>query len=163
MDTEITSLVTQFEQGGLSRRQLIQRLSLLVAIAQAAPAAAQSTAANAQPAPPAPLRGTRIDHVSVLVADLAKSAAFYQSVFGMTTLSEDKPNQILRLGRDRTIVSLRHEGDARGVVDHFAIAVDGFNRQATTEQLKQHGLTPQENIQYGFYVKDPDGMIVQVV
>jgi hypothetical protein len=50
-----------------------------------------------------------------------------------------------------------------GVVDHFAIAVEGFNRQAVTEQLKQHGLTPQENIQYGFYVKDPDGAVVQVV
>ena len=153
MDTHIATLVERFESGGINRRQLIQGLSLLFATGQAPAALAQ----------PAPLRGTRIDHVSVLVADLQRSAAFYQSVFGMTTLSEDKPNQILRLGRERTIVSLRHEGDARGVVDHFAIAVDGFNRQATTEQLKQHGLTPQENIQYGFYVKDPDGMVVQVV
>lgn len=154
MDSVIATLVEQFEHGGLSRRQLIQRLSLLVAASQAAPAAAQAAPS---------LKGTRIDHVSILVSDLQRSAAFYQSVFGMTQLSEDKPNQILRLGRDRTIVSLRHEGDARGVVDHFAIAVDGFNRPAVTEQLKQHGLNPQENVQYGFYVKDPDGMVVQVV
>jgi catechol 2,3-dioxygenase-like lactoylglutathione lyase family enzyme len=153
MDTTIATLIEQFERGGLTRRQLIQGLSLLVAAAQAAPAAAQ----------PASLHGTRIDHVSVLVADLQRSAAFYQSVFGLMPISEDKPNQILRLGRDRTIVSLRHEGNASGVVDHFAIAVENFNRQTVTEQLKQHGLTPQENIQYGFYVKDPDGAIVQVV
>src|SRR5262245_5538211 len=98
METRIASLVEQFERGGLSRRELIKGLSLLVA--------SGATAAQAQPAS---LRGTRIDHVSVLVSDMPRSAAFYQSVFGLTTLSEDKPNQILRLGRDRTIVSLRHE------------------------------------------------------
>jgi catechol 2,3-dioxygenase-like lactoylglutathione lyase family enzyme len=157
MDTRIASLVDQFERGGLNRRQLIKALSFLVATSGASSAAAQTP-------PPAPsLKGTRIDHVSVLVSDLQRSQAFYQSVFGMKAISEDKPNQILRLGTDRTIVSLRHEGDAKGVVDHFAIAVDGFNRQTVTAQLKQHGLDPQENVQYGFYVRDPDGMVVQVV
>jgi catechol 2,3-dioxygenase-like lactoylglutathione lyase family enzyme len=157
MDTRIASLVDQFERGGLNRRQLIKALSFLVATSGAAPAAAQ--APSAAPS----LKGTHIDHVSVLVSDLQRSQAFYQSVFGMKAISEDKPNQILRLGNDRTIVSLRHEGDAKGVVDHFAIAVDGFNRQTVTAQLKQHGLDPQENVQYGFYVRDPDGMVVQVV
>lgn len=152
MDPRIASLVEQYDRGGLSRRELIKGLSLLVA--------GGATAAQAQPAS---LKGTRIDHVSVLVSDMPRSAAFYQNVFGLTALSEDKPNQILRLGRDRTIVSLRHEPPMVGVVDHFAIAVEGFNRQAVTEQLKQHGLTPQENVQYGFYVKDPDGAVVQVV
>ena len=158
MHPRIASLVEQYDRGGLSRRELIKGLSLLMA-----GGATTAQAQPAQPAPPASLRGTRIDHVSVLVSDMQKSAAFYQNVFGLTALSEDKPNQILRLGRDRTIVSLRHEPPMVGVVDHFAIAVEGFNRQAVTEQLKQHGLTPQENIQYGFYVKDPDGAVVQVV
>ena len=156
METRIASLVDQYERGGLSRRELIKGLSLLVGGA---------TAAQAQPAAPTPasLKGTRIDHVSVLVSDMQRSAAFYQNVFGLTALSEDKPNQILRLGRDRTIVSLRHEPPMVGVVDHFAIAVEGFNQQSVTQQLKQHGLTPQQNIQFGFYVKDPDGAVVQVV
>jgi catechol-2,3-dioxygenase len=44
--------------------------------------------------------------VSILVNDLQRSAQFYQSVFGMAPVSEDKPNQILRLGMKRTIVSL---------------------------------------------------------
>ena len=155
MDTRVASLVEQFERGGMTRRELITGLSLLVA-----GAAGGAAVATAQPAS---LKGTRIDHVSVLVSDMQRSAAFYQNVFGLTALSEDKPNQILRLGRDRTIVSLRHEPPMVGVVDHFAIAVDGFNRQAVTEQLKQHGLTTQENVQYGFYVRDPDGAVVQIV
>src|SRR5213078_4375566 len=98
MKTTIAELVRRFEQGGLTRRQLIQGLSLLIATAPAAEAAQAGG-----------LRGTGIDHVSILVTDLQRSAAFYQSIFGMTPLSEDKQNQILRLGMKRTIVSLRHE------------------------------------------------------
>jgi catechol 2,3-dioxygenase-like lactoylglutathione lyase family enzyme len=152
METMIADLVSRFEGGGLSRRQLIQGLSLLMAGAASPASAAQ----------PAGLRGTGIDHVSILVNDLQRSAAFYQSVFGMTALSEDKPNQILRLGAGRTIVSLRHEAPA-GVVDHFAIAVENFNRETVTQRLAPHGLTPQQNVQFGFYIKDPDGVVVQIV
>ena len=41
----------------------------------------------------------------ILVNDLQRSAAFYQGLFGLTPHSEDKPNQILRLGtkRERTM------------------------------------------------------------
>ena len=154
METIIADLVQQFERGGLTRRELIGTLSLLLA-GGAAPVA--------QAAQAGPLPSTGIDHVSILVADLQRAANFYQTVLGLSPLSEDKPNQILRLGSKRTLVSLRREGGASGVVDHFAIAVAGFNKEAVTERLKQHGLTPQENVQYGFHVRDPDGMIVQVV
>ena len=153
MESIVDDLVRRFEHGALTRRQLIQGLSVLVASAGATPAAAAQTGG---------LRGTGIDHVSILVTDLQRSAAFYQRVFGMTPVSEDKPNQILRMGANRTIVSLRHEGPS-GVTDHFAITVEGFNRDAVTEQLKQHGLTPAQNVQFGFHIKDPDGVVVQIV
>ena len=152
MKTTIAELVHRFEQGSLTRRQLIQGLSLLMATGVPAAGAAQTGG----------LRGTGIDHVSILVTDLQRSAAFYQSIFGMTPLSEDKPNQILRLGMKRTIVSLRHEGPS-GIVDHFAISVENFNREAVTQQLSQHALTPQQNVQFGFHIKDPDGVVVQIV
>ena len=100
--------------------------------------------------------------MSVLVSDMSRSAAFYQSVFGLAPISEDKEHRILRLGARRTVVSLRQEPPA-GTVDHFAIAVEGFNRATVTETLKPHGLTPQENIEYGFYINDPDGVHVQIV
>jgi catechol 2,3-dioxygenase-like lactoylglutathione lyase family enzyme len=153
MEPIVADLVSRFERGTLTRRQLIQAVSMLVA---AAPAAA--TAAAQAPG----LQGTGIDHVSILVTDLQRSSAFYQRVFGMTQVSEDKPNQILRLGTQRTIVSLRHEGPS-GIVDHFAIKVDNFDRDRVTEQLKPHGLTPQNNVQFGFHIKDPDGVVVQIV
>lgn len=153
MESMIDDLVHRFERGVLTRRQLIQGLATLVG----ATGASRVDAAQA-----GSLQGTGIDHVSILVADLQRSASFYQRVFGMTPVSEDKPNQILRLGTKRTIVSLRHENTS-GLIDHFAISVENFNREAVTERLKQHGLTPQQNVQFGFHVKDPDGVVVQVV
>jgi predicted enzyme related to lactoylglutathione lyase len=35
------------------------------------------------------LRATGIDHVSVLVSNMQRSADFYQRVFGMSAVSED--------------------------------------------------------------------------
>ena len=154
MEAIIADLVQRFERGGLTRRELIGTLSLLIA-------GGATPVAHAAQGGPLPSMG--IDHVSILVADLQRAATFYKDVLGLSPLSEDKANQILRLGTKRTLVSLRREGGASGVVDHFAIAVGNFNKEAVTQQLRQHGLTPQENVQYGFHVKDPDGMIVQVV
>ena len=157
MDAVISDLVTRFERGGLTRRQLIQGLSALVAGASASPAAAQV----------AKLQAMNINHTSVLVTDLQRSADFYGRVFGLNPVSEDKANRILRLGTggtgvNSTLVSLRQQNPP-GLIDHFAIGVQGFNRNNATELLKQHGLTPADNIEFGFHVKDPDGAVVQIV
>ena len=63
---------------------------------------------------------------------------------------------------NRTLVSLRQQNPG-GDIDHFAISVKGFNRDTVTQLLKQHGLTPANNIEFGFHVKDPDGAVVQIV
>jgi catechol 2,3-dioxygenase-like lactoylglutathione lyase family enzyme len=158
MDTVISQLVNRFERGGITRRELIQGLSALVAASSAAsPSAAQSGR----------LKATGINHTSVLVTDLQRSSEFYQRVFGLRPVSEDKPNRILRLGASgtgpgATLVSLRQQNPP-GLIDHFAIGVENFDRDAVTAILKQHGLTPAQNIEFGFHVKDPDGAIVQVV
>jgi len=158
MDAIITALVNRFECGALTRRQLIQSLSLLVA------PAATSTASAAQSGG---LKATGIDHTSVLVSDLQRSAEFYQRLFGLTPVSEDKANRILRLGARATglgkvMVSLRQQKPP-GLIDHFAFSVEQFNRDAVTQVLKQHGLTPEQNIEFGFHVKDPDGAAVQIM
>jgi hypothetical protein len=82
-------------------------------------------------------------------------------VFGLKVLNEDKPNKIARLGIDKVLVSLRVEPPA-GHIDHFAIGVENFNKEAVTKDLQGMGLTPSENLEYGFYVRDPDGAVVQI-
>jgi len=147
----ISDLVSRFERGSLTRRELIGALALLA-----------GSGAGAGLAEGATLKSASINHVSVLVTDMARSIDFYGRVFGLTLVNEDKANKIARLGANgKVLVSLRIEPPP-GVIDHFAIGVEGFNRDAVTADLKGFGLTPADNIQFGFHVKDPDGAVVQI-
>ena len=152
MNSAIDDLVARFERGTVSRRQLVQGLTALAAAGGALPAAAQT----------APFTSTRIDHISIQVTDMARSIAFYEKIFGLKILGEDKENEIVRMGVTRIIVSL-HRKPPVGIVDHFAIAIDGFDREAVTAELAKHGLTAEQNLDYGFYVRDPEGIPVQIV
>ena len=152
MDSAISGLVQRFEQGALSRRELIQGLSAL-ALAVAAPAAAQQ---------PSGLKATGLNHLGVLCSDVSRSTAFYMNALGMTLLSEDKPKGIARLGVKGTLMSLRQAQPA-GTVDHFAISVEGFNEDAIKRTLEQRGYAPSRTEESGFHLKDPDGANVQLV
>ena len=154
MEAVISNLVKQFERGGLSRRELIRGLMALTA----AGAAGTASAAPQQ----VPFKSTRIDHISIQVTDLQRSIAFYQKIFGLSVLNEDKANEIVRMGTTRTIVSLHHKAPM-GIMDHYAIAIDDFNQDSVTQTLKQQGLTAEQNLDYGFYVRDPEGIPVQIV
>jgi catechol 2,3-dioxygenase-like lactoylglutathione lyase family enzyme len=149
MEAIISDLLNRFEKGALSRRGLVQGLAMLTA----AGAQAQDTA----------IRPAKIDHVSIQVTDLPRSIAFYQKIFGFTVVSEDKPNEIVRLGAaGKVLVSLHHKSPT-GLVDHYAIGVEKFNKEAVTRELKERGVTPEENLDAGFHIKDPEGMRVQIV
>jgi catechol 2,3-dioxygenase-like lactoylglutathione lyase family enzyme len=144
----ISDVVTRFERGRLSRRELIQTLTAI---------AVAGTSASA-----ASLKAGSINHTSVLVSDMTRSIDFYNRVFGLSVMNEDKANRISRLGTGgKVLVSLRVEPPA-GLIDHFAIGVEGFNRDAVTTELQSMGLTPRENLEFGFHVKDPDGANVQI-
>ena len=149
MQHVISDLVSHFEHGRLSRRELIQALTAV--------AVASGTTASA-----ASLKAGSINHASVLVTEMARSIDFYNRVFGLSVMNEDKANKISRLGiGGKVLVSLRVEPPA-GLVDHFAIGVENFNRDAVTKSLEEMGLTPRENLEFGFHVKDPDGANVQI-
>jgi catechol 2,3-dioxygenase-like lactoylglutathione lyase family enzyme len=138
----------------LTRRDLMQGLALL--------AAGSGAAAEAQTQESA-MKAAKIDHISIQVSDLARSVAFYENLFGLTVAGEDKPNEIVRLGICKgTLVSLHHKNPT-AVVDHFAIGIEKFNKDAVTQTLKARGITTEENLDAGFHIKDPEGISVQIV
>jgi catechol 2,3-dioxygenase-like lactoylglutathione lyase family enzyme len=150
METIISDLLGRFEKGSLSRRDLVQGLAML---------AASGTVASAQEE--IDFKTADIDHVSIQVADLQRSIDFYQKMFGFSVVSEDKPRQIVRLGNTRTLVSLNRESPA-GIVDHFAIGIPRFTKEAAASYVKQRGATPLDDPFAGLHVKDPDGINVQI-
>lgn len=151
MEAIISNLVKSFEKGALTRRELIRGLTML--------AASGTAAAGLQDAG---LKGAKIDHVSIQVSNLPRSIDFYKNLFGFTVVSEDKSNEIVRLGITKTLVSLHHKSPT-GIVDHFAIGVDHFDKESVARDLKRRGATAEENIDAGFHIKDPEGLSVQIV
>ena len=152
MESIISNLVSRFENGSLSRRDLVQGLAMLAASGTAAAAAAQENI---------DFKAANIDHVSLHVADLQRSIDFYRRMFGFSVVSEDRPQEIVRLGNSKVLVSLNH-GSPAGVIDHFAIGVPRLTRESGERYLTQHGATPLQGDYAGLHVKDPDGISVQI-
>jgi len=150
MESIICDLVTRFEKGSLSRRELVQGLAVL---------AASSTTASAQQ--DIDFKTATIDHVSIQVADLQRSADFYQKLFGFSFVSQDQRLGILRVGNGRSLVSFNRQSPA-GIVDHFAIGVPGFTKESAARYLTARGMTPLDDPYAGLHVKDPDGVNVQI-
>jgi catechol 2,3-dioxygenase-like lactoylglutathione lyase family enzyme len=150
VESIVSDLVTGFEKGSLSRRELVRGLAML---------AASTTAATAQE--DLDFKSANIDHVSIQVADLQRSIAFYRKMFGFSVVSENQPLGIVRLGNDRTVVSLNRQSPA-GIVDHFAIGIPRFSKEAAARYLAQHGANSLDDPYAGLHVKDPDGINVQI-
>src|SRR5215468_9262720 len=125
MESIISDLLTRFEKGALSRRQLVQGLAML---------AASGTTATAQE--DIDFKEADIDHVSIHVADLQRSVDFYQKMFGFSVVSQDQAAEIIRLGNTKVLVSLNH-GSPAGIVDHFAIGIPRFSRESAARYLTQ--------------------------
>ena len=154
MERIISSLVSRFEKGALSRRELVQSLAML---------AAGGVASGSAVAAPDDIdfKSANIDHVSIHVADLQRSVGFYQRMFGFSVVSRDDAQGIVRLGNSKVLVSLNH-GSPAGVIDHFAIGVPRFNATADARYFTQRGAMPSQGDYAGFHIKDPDGVNVQI-
>lgn len=154
MEYVISSLLKRYEGGGLTRRQLIQGLAML---------AAAATAGTEAEAVDTGFAATMINHVSIQVSDLKRSQEFYQKVFGLPQRVATRPDVAIRLGVGKSHLTLRQD-KASGLVDHFCLGVDNFNRESVIKDLKARGVSPEKDEDGfpGFHVKDPDGFFVQL-
>src|SRR5438874_1673727 len=100
MESVIAGLLQDFENGRLTRRQLIQSLALAAAaggtlLAQSAP----KTSMIPAPKDPAPWKTVWLDHISYAVSDYRKSAAFYRDLMGWEIKNDEGQRQAtLKIG-----------------------------------------------------------------
>jgi len=128
MHSIIERLVDRFESRAMTRRELVASLAALVA---AAPAAAQ---------PPAVTRGASLNHASLAVTDVERSAAFYASILGLHVVSRPG-NGGVNLGLGTSFLGL-YTLPEPGRVHHVCIGVDEYDPDRIAERLRQRGLQP---------------------
>jgi catechol 2,3-dioxygenase-like lactoylglutathione lyase family enzyme len=158
MESIIAKLLTDFEQGKMSRRQLIQSLAVT-----ASAAAAVTPAVAASPDEPA-FKAVAVNHISYQVADYAKTRDFYVGMFGMNVSKDDGRQCYLsfgdtfllpRNGRPNSTTPPPH-------IDHVAYTIDVWDKDKVEAELKRRGLTPRPDTPDSFHVKDPDGFDLQI-
>ena len=148
--TAIDTLVTAFESGHLSRRQLVQGLAAMVAAS--APAAVEAQT----PAIPA----LSLNHVSLAVTDPEASKQFFQKTFGMPVASTQGTGINLSLGT--SFLGL-YKMPNPGRVDHVCLGVANYEVNAMAAKLEAQGIKATiRKDKPEVYFNDPDGIRFQL-
>jgi len=154
MEHVIANLLRDFEHGKLSRRELIRSLALTVTAASVATAAptAEGQGFNA----------VAVNHISYGVADYGRTRDFYADLLGMKVANDDGKQCTLAFGDSFIVARKSREADSKPLVDHFAITIDTWNKDAVEAELKRRGLESRPDTDDSFIVKDPDGFSLQI-
>lgn len=155
MERLIARLLSEFERGRISRRQLIQGLALTGAAASAAAAAPAPGEGGA-------LKAVGINHLSYSVPDYKKTRDFYADLFGMQVRGDDGAQCTLAFGDTFIVVRKTAQADRKAYLDHFAISIEDFDKESVEGLLKARGLQPTPDGDRSFHVKDPDGFDLQI-
>jgi catechol 2,3-dioxygenase-like lactoylglutathione lyase family enzyme len=190
MEHVIANLLSDFEKGRMTRRQLIQSLAMIAA-SPAAAAAAQSAAKSSTippPQDPAPWKTVYLDHISYAVADYRRSAAFYRDLMGWEIKQDQGERQatlrigdigeiIIRNGRQPDAAPASSasaepagRGQSRppltGVINHISWGVQPWDTDKVKAELERRGLNPRPDMVgsdfKSFHVFDPDGWDLQI-
>jgi catechol 2,3-dioxygenase-like lactoylglutathione lyase family enzyme len=137
----------------MSRRDLV---AFLTALAAAAPltAAAQPNA----------LEAATLNHASLIVSDLERSAAFYRRTFGLSVKSTQQGGVNLAVG-DAFLGVYQGGQNAMPHINHICFGLRGFDPAATVAALEAQGLPAESRTRDGVtqvYTADPDNLRIQL-
>jgi catechol 2,3-dioxygenase-like lactoylglutathione lyase family enzyme len=152
MQAIVEKMLTDFERGVLSRRQLAATLTGLAGLA----------AGGAGLAAVPSLKAITLNHVTVRVPDLQKTSKFYQEFFGMKLAQQSQTIHILSVGESFFGIEQKPGGAA---LDHYDFGLQGWDAEAMRAKVAAHGLsiTPgSRGDDESFKFTDPDGFVVQV-
>ncbi len=159
MDRELEQLLSHYESGRMTRRDLLGTLALLVA-APAVDSAAHAAQAGA------PVGAVKtMNHVSIFVPSVEKSMAFYQSVFGLPLLTKQEPGMNLSTGASFLGIYPAAAGATTGSINHLCLGMENFDADAVVKQLAERGVKASIRLRGDtkeLYFADPDGIRVQL-
>ena len=183
MEAVIATILKDFEDGKMNRRQLIQSLAM---VAVAGPAAAAGAPQAPAPAAKAPWRTVHLDHISYSVSDYKRSAEFYQNLMGWEIANDDGKGQAtLKIGNIGEIIIRNQRRPAAagaapapaaagqperppvtGVINHISWGIEPWDTDGVKAELEKRGLKPRPDMVgtdfKSWHVLDPDGWDLQI-
>jgi catechol 2,3-dioxygenase-like lactoylglutathione lyase family enzyme len=152
MNPSVESLLTHYESGRMSRRDLV---ALLTALAAAPlPAAAQGAA----------LKAATLNHASLIVSNLDRSVAFYRGAFGLDVKSTQQGGVNLAVG-DAFLGIYQGGPTATPHINHICFGLRDFDPAGTVAALQAQGLPAESRERDGVtqvYTADPDNLRIQL-
>ena len=159
MSTSIDNLLTQYDTGKLSRRNLLAAIAL---IAVPKPARAQQGL----------FRARSLNHVNIGVSDLATSETFFRNLLGSPPNRSIVGDAFALDFSDSGFISLCPQpggscsvagpGAQPGRIDHFGVGIDDFDADRAMSELTAAGIEGAINGRTSVLVPAPDGVIVQL-
>lgn len=150
MHAAIDRLVSDYEEGGLTRRQLVAGLAALAASAGAAGSAAGADGST--------FAATGLNHIALSVTDVERSREFYVEHLGLRVTSESLPNNSFLDCGDEFLALFRSR---EAGLAHYCYSIPDYNQREAAERLRGVGLTPSLRGNR-IYFPDPDGLVVQL-
>ena len=158
MQTQILRMISDFEHGRLSRRQLLAHLMGMVAMSAGALSAFADQEKQQSASNPANSGATfdavDLNHIALSVTDVQRSAKWYEKHLGLK-----------RTGREGFLTTGRgwlalFQGEKPGL-HHYCYSIPNYDPAAAVERIKAAGLTPKRRGDR-VYFDDPDGIECQV-
>lgn len=152
MNNVLSRIIEQYEAGMLTRRQLVSRLSGVIAVAATATNGDTGTLSGGT------FRAIALNHIALRVADVERSRDFYMQHLGLEVARESLPhNCFLNCGPN--FVALFRSDEAG--MHHYCYSIAEFDPQRAAAKLRAAGLVPslQGN---RIYFQDPDHLTVQL-
>ncbi|HIF37696.1 MAG TPA: VOC family protein [Gemmatimonadetes bacterium] len=181
MENIIATMVEDFENGKVNRRQLIRNLALaVVGVHSAATPSSLTAETGSSKDSQAVFETAELDHISYAVSDYGRSRDFYNDLMGWEVRSDNGENQAsLAIGDVGNIIIRNNRqsmnqtagrGDRpplTGVINHISWRLKDFDTDAVREELESRGLNPRRDQAGGegydsYHVLDPDGWDLQI-
>ena len=155
MINKIENILSDFEHGKLTRRQVALSLATLVAGALASPLA------RAADQPEQSFPAVSLNHVTMRVPDLAKTSRFYQEFFQMPLRQQSATVHILGVGS--SFFGVEQADKEPTAVNHYDFGIEHFNADEMRARLTELNLKfSDKTSKESFKFFDPDGFQVQV-
>ena len=161
----IESLLDKYEQGMVSRRELVKALAVVAVPGglSSRPEVSRERRESQRQSQSGALRGVNINHVNLQVSNLDRSVEFYRQLFSLPPKREvpGRP-YALDLADGLSFLSVP-ERDPTGDIDHFCVGVEDFEPERVANAIRGAGL--DRNLRVGqdnVYVTDPDDIRVQI-